>query len=97
MSHNLDYLPWRRRTRRRMAAVLLTALVVLFFAEFTYSNLSEAPTLATWRGWLGTVLPWLDIACGIVAMASWGALASTWSARDWWAERWVRSHESFVG
>lgn len=97
MSHNLDYLPWLRRTRRQLAAVLVIALVALSYFEFAYSELSNATMLSTPRAFLGSVLPWLELAGGIVVLASWVALASTWISRDWWAERWVRSHESFVG
>jgi hypothetical protein len=97
MSHNLDYLPWMRHTRRRMTAALITALGILLVTEFVYSGLSAVPMFSVAQSHLANVIPWVESVCGLASVTAAGALATTWSASEWWVERWARTYESFVG
>jgi hypothetical protein len=96
VTHQLEFVPWLSRLRRQAASVFVVSAGALIVAEMTYSSLSAISVFALAAEQLGTLLPWVDVACGLTAAGAAFALASTWSYRDWWVERWARSHESYV-
>lgn len=73
------------------------ALLPIFVGEVGYSGLANIQVYSAIEQVIGQWLPWVELVCILTLAVSLVALASTWWARDWWVERWARSHESFVG
>jgi hypothetical protein len=97
MTHKLELLPWLRKTRSVFGRFAVTALVPIFVGEVAYSSLANVAMFSGIEETIGECLPWIESVSALVLIASLSGLASTWWAKDWWVERWARSHESFVG
>jgi hypothetical protein len=96
MTHHLELSPWLRKTRSVFGRFALIAVLASFVGEMAYSSLANGVIFSGAEEMIGKWLPWIESVSALVLVASLSALASTWWAKDWWVDRWARTHENFV-